>query len=72
MVKRFEFAKFIEKLVFFCHFLNFLARYPPLWISKFKNFGRNIFLKTPPNWKYSIMNKIIAQNQIINSSLEHM
>ena len=36
------------------------------------NFGRNIFPKTPLNWKYSIMNKINVQNQITSSSLEHM
>ena len=60
MVKRFELAQFIEKLVFFGRFWDFLAKYPPLWISKLKYFCKNIILRTPPNRKYSIMNKIIV------------
>ena len=48
MVKRFELAKFTEKLVLLERFFDFLGKYPPLWISKFKNFGKNIFLRTPP------------------------
>ena len=72
MVKHFELGKFTEKLVLLGHFLDFLAKYLPLRISKFKNFGKNIFLRTPPNRNYSIMNKIIVQNHIISSSLKHM
>ena len=73
MVKHFELTKFIEKMVFFCHFLNFLAKYPPLWISKFKKFCKKFFLRTPPNRRYSLMNKnkIIIKNQIISLSLEY-
>ena len=41
-----------------------------LWISKFKNFGKIIFLGTPPNRKYSMINKATIQNEIISSSLE--
>ena len=72
MIKHFELAKFTEKSVLLGRFLDLLAKYPPLWISKFKTFGKNIFLRTPPNRKYSTVNKIIVQNQIISSSLDHM
>ena len=54
-------------------FVIFKTFWPDICHYGFQNskiFGRNIFPKTSPNWKYSIMNKIIVQNQI--TSLEHM
>ena len=33
MVKHFELAKFTEKSVLLEHFLDFLAKYLPLWFS---------------------------------------
>ena len=44
MVKHFELAKITEKLILLGRFLDFLAKYPPLWISKYRNFAKNIFL----------------------------
>ena len=68
MIKDLELVKITEKLLFLERFLDFLAKYLPLWILKFKDFNKNIFLRTPPNKKYSIMSKIIFQNHIISSS----
>ena len=68
MVKHLELVKITEKLLFLERFLDFLANYLPLWILKFKDFNKNTFLRTPPNKKYGIMNKIIFQNHIISSS----
>ena len=71
MVKHFELGKFIEKLVFFVIFKIF---WPSLHHYGFqiKTFLQKMFLRTPPNRKYSIINNIIVQNQIISSSLKHM
>ena len=71
MVKHLELAKFIQKFVFLSFFKLF-GQISAIMDFKIQKFGRNIFHKTPPNWTYSIMNKIIVLNQIISSSLEHM